>query len=89
MTLSKLAVYARKSHRFFVILVILLGLVMMITGSAMKYPDLVPFVDPFAARRFHGLISTFFSLVLFVMILTGGFMYIYPWLIKMIKKNPS
>jgi hypothetical protein len=54
----------------------------------MKYPEFA-LIDPLVARQAHGLISTLFSMVLFLMMLTGAFMYSYPWLQKIIKKKEN
>ena len=85
MNLPKLTLYSRKAHRLLVVLVVILSLVMIITGTVMKYPDLLP-LDPFLSRRIHNIVSTFFSIVLFCMMVTGGFLYLFPWLVKLTKK---
>jgi hypothetical protein len=73
---------ARKLHRFMVIIISLLALIMMFTGSVMKYPSLFTFIDPFAARRLHNTISPLFSITLFLMAATGLTMYLYPYFRK-------
>jgi cytochrome b subunit of formate dehydrogenase len=87
MTLPRLSILARKIHRFCVLIIIAIGLVMMVTGSIMKYPELFTFSDPFAARRLHNILSTYFSIILFVMMLTGGYLYIFPWIMKRVRKS--
>lgn len=69
---------AKKLHRFLVLIIVILGLIMMVTGSVMKYPQLFSFLDPLAARRLHSTISTFFSITLFFMATSGLVMYLYP-----------
>jgi len=69
---------AKKLHRFLVFIMSLLGLVMMLTGGVMKYPQLFSFIDPLAARRLHNTVSTFFSITLFLMATSGLTMYLYP-----------
>jgi len=88
MNLPKLVVIARKIHRFLVGIIILLSIIMMLTGSAMKYPE-IALIDPFFARRAHNIISTFFSLALTLMMVTGLFMYLYPWLSKIKNKSQT
>ena len=87
MNLPKLALLSRKTHRLLVVVVVTLGLIMMITGAVMKYPDLVTFIYPFAARQLHGFVCTFFFIVLFVMMATGGFLYLFPWFTKQLSKR--
>lgn len=89
MNLAKTAVIARKIHRMMVLIMLFLGLVMMVTGSSMKYPNLMPFINPLTARQVHNLISTFFSIIFIVMMLTGLFMYSYPWLQRITRKSVS
>ena len=88
MSFPKLAVSARKIHRFLVIFIVILGLTMMITGTTMKYPNLMP-IDPFLARRTHNIVSTFFSITLLGMMLTGSYSFLFPWLIKTFRNKPT
>jgi len=88
MNFPKLVVTARITHRFLVWVIIILGLIMMLTGSAMKFPE-IALIDPLQARQIHNVISTLFSIVLFLMMLTGAFMYLYPWLQKILVKKPA
>jgi len=69
-------------------LIVILGIIMMATGTAMKYPSLVPFLDPFQARLVHRAISTYFSLVFAVMMATGLVMYLTPLLRKRQPQEP-
>jgi TRAP-type C4-dicarboxylate transport system permease small subunit len=82
---------ARRVHRFCVLLIVLFGLVMSATGTLMKFAlqvtQAMPFVDLLAARRIHNLLSPLFSIIFFTMMLSGGYMYIYPWLVKRGKQN--
>ncbi|OGV96359.1 hypothetical protein A2W24_04470 [Microgenomates group bacterium RBG_16_45_19] len=73
---------AKKLHRFLALLIVVLALIMMVTGSIMKFPLLFPFVDPLAARRLHNTLSPFFSLALFFMAASGLTMYFYPLYLK-------
>ena len=94
MTLAKLAVIARKIHRLFVLIVTILGLFMMITGVIMKYPGffmtLFPSADLSFSVTIHTNISTYFVLALLVMMITGLYLYLYPWIQKRISsRKPS
>ncbi|OGG08861.1 hypothetical protein A2154_02200 [Candidatus Gottesmanbacteria bacterium RBG_16_43_7] len=88
MNLTKLSILARKTHRLLVLLIIIFGLPMTITGTTMKYPYLSP-IDESLARSLHNLLSPFFALIFLSMMLTGGYMYIYPWLQKYFRKPIS
>jgi hypothetical protein len=87
MRLVRLSIIARKIHRFFVLIIVILGFPMSITGAVMKYPQLFPFMDYSLARQTHNTISGLFSPVLAIMSVTGLFMYLYPFLIKTFRKN--
>lgn len=73
---------SRKVHRYLVIIIISLGLLMIISGVLLKYPkitiDYLTFIDLGFVRFIHNQISTYFGIVLFIMILTGAWMYFYP-----------
>lgn len=87
MNLGKLSYWCRKIHRLFVLLMLVVGFLMMSTGFTMKYPELSPF-DPDQARLLHNTLSSYFAIVLAVMMLTGLVMYITPWLLKRTQKAP-
>lgn len=76
--MTKIYLWSRKIHRVFVLIVISLSLVMAVTGLALKYA--LTWFDLGLVRYLHNQLSPFFGLALFVMILTGGFMYLFPWL---------
>ncbi len=64
-------------------LTILLIFLMAGTGTALKYPTYavkIPFVDIDRFRMLHNNMSPFFSISLFVMMLTGVYMYVFPLL---------
>lgn len=79
---------AKKLHRFLVVIIVTLGLIMMVTGMTMKYPQLLPFIDPLAARHLHNLVSPYFALTLTLMAATGLTMYLYPYYLKH-KRTPK
>ena len=88
MNIGKLSYYSRRIHRLLLLGIIVIGLIMMVTGSAMKYPTLVP-IDPMQARMLHNAVSTIFSFVFMGMMITGFIMYITPWIIKRSQKQPT
>jgi hypothetical protein len=91
MSLAKLSVWSRKIHRYLVILISVIGFVMMVTGYKMKQATegvvVLPFLDYAATRTLHNQLSTLFAVVLGIMMLTGIFLFLYPWIIKMTRKN--
>lgn len=82
---------ARKVHRFCVLFMVVLGLAMTGTGSVMKYAFLVtpvlPSVDLLRVRQLHAILSPFFGIILLAMMVSGGYMYLYPWLLRRVKKT--
>lgn len=78
-------------HRFLVILIITLGLVMLGTGLTMKYPDFflstLPFIDLFSMRNIHNLVSVFFAIVFFIQMVSGLVLYLFPILQKRTKTS--
>lgn len=87
MNIGKMSILARKIHRITLFFILILGLIMMLTGTAMKFPELVPFVDSLQARRTHSIVSTFFSTSFAIMAITGLIMYFTPFLLKISKKT--
>ena len=78
---AKTLISARKIHRAFVVLTVIISAVMIFTGLLLKYP--LPIfssaIDDRLVREVHSFFSTFFSLVLLVMIITGTYMYVFPY----------
>lgn len=72
----KVFIFFKRIHRLLALLVASFGIVMMITGMSMKYGW---FVDPLTARSTHNLFSTFFVIALLPMMITGLFMFIFPY----------
>jgi hypothetical protein len=93
MNLVKLAIWSRKIHRYLVILISVIGLVMMVTGYKMHQASegnvVFPFIDSAGTRTLHNQLSTLFAVVLGGMILTGIFMYIYPWIVQLTRKTTA
>lgn len=86
--LTKLNIFFRKLHRFMVIFIVILSIVMMITGTMLKYPltskNLVPFINLGIVGWLHSITSPFFAIVLSIMLITGVVMWVYPMLIRRI-----
>ena len=85
MSIEQLNHIARRIHRLCVLVVIILGLIMMVTGLTMKYAFIArafPFIDPSYARYLHSTASQYFALILLIMMVTGGYMFLYPYLLK-------
>jgi hypothetical protein len=86
MSLSKLAILSRKVHRFLVLIITVLGTVMAATGLTMheagEENNLFPFFDLNLAEKIHNTLSVYFTLVLGLMILTGLFLYLFPYITK-------
>lgn len=84
--MTKLYLLSKQIHRFCLILIVGSGGTMMLTGMALKYSSFVykymKFVDLQLFRTLHNTMSGFFSPVLFVMMLTGIVMYVYPVWVK-------
>lgn len=80
----KLYLYARKIHRFLVLIIVFLAFIMSATGMLMRNPSWEKF-SPFSldlARYIHNQLSWIFSIILILMIITGLIMYFYPLLKK-------
>lgn len=75
-------VFMKKVHRYLVLGILILGLGMGITGLLLKFPkiaaDYLTFIDVGYIRFLHNNLSTYFSVVFFIMMLTGIWMYFYP-----------
>ena len=77
-------------HRFLVKFMIFFGLIMLVTGMAMKFN-----LDPGIFRLIHFQTSTFFAPIFSLMLLTGTLMYFYPkftrhnnsWKVKLLAKK--
>lgn len=86
MTLGQLFVLSKKIHKLLLLVIVTLGLIMMITGTMLKYTfihtKLFSFIDLGYVRYLHNNLSTFFSLALGLMMLTGLGMYFLPTLMR-------
>lgn len=81
--------WSRKIHRWSLWFVIVLGLVQLVTGLTMKYPQLFHFIDEPTARGLHRQTATYFAVFFGIQMLTGIIMYITPWLLKITRKSSS
>ncbi|MBI5037544.1 MAG: hypothetical protein HZC01_02470 [Candidatus Kerfeldbacteria bacterium] len=75
-------IITKKIHRLLVLIISTLGLIMAITGIIMKYPDIahniLGSINLGQVRNLHNKLSPIFSIALFLMALTGLWMYVYP-----------
>jgi hypothetical protein len=83
----------KQVHRFLALIILVLGLLMIVTGLLMKYTVFVAsnlnFISLSFVRYLHNNLSTYFSVVLFIMIITGAWMYFYPgWLARKQRQTP-
>ena len=89
MMMTKIVVFARRTHRLMALTMLVASLVMTSTGMAMKYPQQFAFINQGQARFVHNYISPVFVIILIVMAITGGFLYIYPWLLRIKPRQPQ
>lgn len=92
MQLGKIAVYARKIHRILVLFISALSLVMVVTGLTLhkgNEADGKPLLNYNIAWSIHGTVAIFFAFILGCMVLTGLYLYSYPWLQKIIRPKPA
>ncbi|MEK7611565.1 MAG: hypothetical protein AAB486_04315 [Patescibacteria group bacterium] len=83
--MTKYYLLARKIHRYLVIIMIVLSLIMAGTGILLKYSFIsakLTFIDLGLVRFLHNNLSPFFSFILFLMAVTGSFLFLFPYLPK-------
>lgn len=88
----KLYLLAKKIHRYLVIIIVFLTMLMATTGGIMKYSSFFSdfnFIYLGLVRYLHNQMSPFFSVVLFLMGITGLVMYFYPAVIARKRKKQS
>jgi len=77
-----LFLFSKKIHRYLVIIIISLGLLMTTSGVLLKFPEIasnyLTFINMGFVRYIHNQLSTYFGIALFLMTLTGTWMYFYP-----------
>ena len=91
--MTKLYLWSRQLHRILVLIITALGLIMALTGFLLKYSSFaashLKFINLGLVRYLHNQLSPFFGLVLILMVLTGLFMYLFPWLNQKVKQGKN
>jgi len=80
---TNLYLFAKKIHRFLVILISTIGILMAGTGTLLKFTvisEKLSFVDMEQVRLIHNNLSPYFTAVFLGMLITGLIMYFYPML---------
>ena len=80
---TNLYLLAKKIHRFLVIIISVIGLLMAGTGTLLKYTFIskkLTFIDLGLIRSFHNNLSPYFAVVFLGMLITGLVMYLFPML---------
>lgn len=77
-------IISRKIHRMLVVIISFLGIIMMSTGSVIKFPGVFGGIgiDIYLMREVHNIVSTFFSIAFTGMAVSGLVMFLYPKFIK-------
>lgn len=77
--MTSLFLLSKRLHRYLVLIILGLTLVMAGTGVFLRYPSwsvwLPTWFDMGQVRYLHNQVSTYFAIALGVMVLTGAFMY--------------
>lgn len=89
MNIGKFSYYARKIHRILLFFVVIFGLIQIVTGLTMKYPQMLPMIDPGGARLLHFQTATYFTVVFGLQMITGLIMYFTPWLLKQLNLHKT
>jgi len=89
--LNKAYLLAKKFHRWLVVVIVILGMIMSTTGFFLKFPDVGNFlnVDLLFVRSLHSLVSIYFSGTFFLMATTGLIMFLFPYLKKRSQIQPK
>lgn len=80
--LQKLFALSKSIHRKLVLLMIPIGSIQAFTGVILKYELFFRktfFLDTVVVRSLHSSLSVYFTMILTGMMLTGSYVYIYPW----------
>lgn len=78
-TMISLYLFSKKIHRLMLLLVSFLIILMAITGTQMKYSISLG-LDLGMVRYIHSQISVLFTIVLFIMMISGLLMYFLPYI---------
>ena len=80
---TNLYLFAKKIHRFLVLLISTIGILMAGTGTLLKFTvisEKLSFVDMEQIRLIHNNLSPYFAVVFLGMLITGLIMYLFPML---------
>ncbi|VVA43985.1 conserved hypothetical protein [Candidatus Roizmanbacteria bacterium] len=80
--MTNLYLLSRKIHRLLVLIIAVIGVLMAGTGTLLKYTfisEKLTFIDLGLIRFLHNNLSPYFAIVFLGMLITGLFMYIFPF----------
>ncbi len=83
---------SKKIHRYLVIVIVFLTMLMATTGGILKYSSFFSsfsFIDLGLVRYLHNQMSPFFTVALLLMGITGLVMYFYPAVVARKRKKQS
>lgn len=84
-----LYLWSKKIHRYLVLIVFILGMVMIGSGYMMNQNSYFSF-SPMSVRYIHNAISIVFSITLGIMMLTGLYLFLFPYFpVKKEAQTPS
>jgi hypothetical protein len=75
----KFYLFAKKIHRLFVLVILITGITMVITGLCMYTGNYLAF-SPLTIRTLHHQLSIVFAIVLGFMATAGLYLFIFPYL---------
>ena len=76
---TNLYLLAKKIHRVLVLIILVTGIFMMVTGVCMYLGQYFT-IDPLLIRYLHNKLSILFAIVLGVMMITGAYLFLFPYL---------
>ncbi|VVA44469.1 conserved hypothetical protein [Candidatus Roizmanbacteria bacterium] len=77
---TSLYLLAKKIHRLLVLIIAVIGVLMAVTGTLLKYTLIskkLTFIDLGLMRSLHNNLSPYFAVVFLGMLITGLIMYLY------------
>jgi hypothetical protein len=83
--MTKYYILSRKIHRYLVIIITVLTVIMAGTGTVLKFPvafGSFGFINVGLVRFIHNNLSILFTIVLLLMAISGIIMYLFPYLNK-------
>ena len=79
--MTSLYLLSKRFHRYLVLIILGLTLVMAGTGFLLRYPQwagwLPTWFDIGKVRYLHGQVSTYFAIAMVIMAITGAYMYFH------------